>query len=162
MRFFLFKTLTIIALLVGIAFTANAQSTNVTVVITTNDGVEHVFHLTEDDQLYFEDGENLMVTEGNNGTTTFELANIRKLVCSETTGTTENSTTQLQILPNPTHNSFIIRNLSEASLARIYSIDGRLVKAFQATEGTVVDMSDLAEGLYLLNINGQTLKLMKL
>ena len=162
MRHFVFKTLIISIFLVGIAFHANAQSTSICLIVTSIDGTEQTFQLTEESQLYFENGDKLVIKYDDRTAETFELSQIRKLVCSDVTGTTESATSQLQILPNPTHNSFIIRNMAEASLARIYSLDGRLVKAFQATEGSIVDMSDMSEGMYLLNINGQTLKLMKL
>lgn len=149
-------------LLVGISFHANAQGTNVNLIVTTIDGSEQTFQLDEASQLYFQNGEILVIDDGTDNTVTFELANIRKLVCSEVTGTGEDYESHLQILPNPTRNSFIIRNLTETTPARIYSLDGRMVKDFQASEGSMVDMSELSQGMYLLHINGQTLKLMKL
>ena len=149
-------------LLVGISFHANAQGTNVNLIVTTTDGSEQTFQLDEASQLYFQNGEILIIDDGTDNTVTFELANIRKLVCSEVTGTAEDYESQLQILPNPTRNSFIIRNLTETTPARIYSLDGRMVKDFQASEGSMVDMSELSQGMYLLHINGQTIKLMKL
>lgn len=162
MKSFFLKILMLIVLFAGITFHANAQSTSICLIVTTIDGTEQIFQLTEESQLYFENGDKLVIEDGTRGTTTFELSQIRKLVCSDVTGTNESAAAQLQIFPNPAHNSFIIRNLTGTSLARIYSLDGRLLKAFQATEGSVVDLSDLSEGMYLLNINGQTLKLMKL
>ena len=162
MRHFLFKTLMLIALLIGISFHANAQGTNVNLIVTTIDGSEQTFQLDEESQLYFQNGEILVIEDGTDNTVTFELSNIRKLVCSEVTGTSEDNESQLQILPNPTRNHFIIRNLTATCPARMYSLDGRLVKAFQASEGSMVDMSELSQGMYLLHINGQTLKLMKL
>ena len=161
MRHFVFITLLLSALLIGFSSHSNAQGTNVNLIVTTIDGAEQIYQLTDESQLHFENGQTLVIEDGNN-TIRFELANIRKMVCSEVVGTAENSASQLQILPNPTHNSFIIRNLNETSMARIYSLDGRLVKAFQASEGMVVDMSELSQGMYLLHINGQTSKLMKL
>ena len=162
MRLFFFKTLILITFLVGIVFHAEGQGTNVSLIVTTVDGTEQTFHLTESSRMFFENGTTLVIEEETGTTISYELADIRKLVCSEVTGTSENATSQLQILPNPTRNSFIIHNLCENSLARIYSLDGRLVKAFQASEGSVIDLSELSEGMYLLNINGRTLKLMKL
>ena len=161
MKSFFLKTLMLSAFLIGIAFRVDAQGTKVNLMVTTIDGVEQTYHLTEESQLHFENGQTLVIEDGNN-TIRFELANIRKIVCSEVVGTTENSAPQLQILPNPTRNSFIIRNLNDTCIARIYSLDGRLVKTIQASEGMVVDMSELSQGMYLLNVNGQTLKLMKL
>ena len=162
MRHFLFKIFIIITLLIGIPFQSNAQGTNVNLIVTTIDGVEQIYQLTEESRMYFQNGETLVIEDGSSTIITFALSNVRKLVCSEVTGTAEEHESQLQILPNPTRNSFIIRHLAKTCQARIYSLDGRMVKAFQASEGSVVDMGELPQGMYLLHINGQTLKLMKL
>ena len=162
MRHLLFKSLMLIALLFATAFHMNAQSTTVALVVTTIDGEEQTHFLSDASRLYFENGETLVINDGADATISYELAKIRKIVCSEVTGTQESSLTQIQLLPNPSRDRFIIQNLSDNSIARVYSIDGRLVKTFQASEGLSVDITDLTSGMYLLNINGQTLKLMKL
>ena len=162
MRHFFFKTLTLIVFLIGITFQANAQSTNVTLVVTKTNGEERFFQLTEESQLYFENGERLVIEDGNGTTTTFQLSQVRKIVCSEVTGTPENPTTELQLYPNPSHNNFLVKNLQGSHPAQIYSLDGRLMKSFEATEGMVIDASELPEGMYLLQLNGQILKMMKL
>ena len=154
------KTITLLLLLLtGFLLHGNAQ--NVTLVVTTTNGVEQTYHMTEENQLYFDNGESLMIVENANSTVTYPLSEIRKIVFTEITGIGENTESELQILPNPSHNHFIVKNLSENSPARIYALDGRLVKEFEASEGKVVDISELSEGMYLLHIHGQTLKLMK-
>ena len=162
MRHLFFKTLMLSVFLIGIAFQGNSQVTNVSLVVTKIDGTEQTFQLDEESQLYFENGDQLVIKDVAGNTTSFGLDKIRKIVCSEVAGAQESTASQLQIFPNPTHNSFIVRNLTGTGLARIYSLDGRLVKLFQAYDGMSVDVSDLTNGMYLMNINGQTLKLMKL
>ena len=144
----------LMALLFGIAFQANSQSTNVTLVVTTTDGTEHLYQLTEESQLYFEDGLHLVIEDGIGNTETYPLSDIQKMVCTEITATEEMASSELMLLPNPMHDSFILHNLAEEGIARIYSLDGRLVKTFQASEGMVVDMSAFSQGMYLLHING--------
>ena len=162
MRHFLLKTLMLILLLGTTAFHVNAQGTLVALVVTTTDNEELTYLLTEESRLYFENGETLVINDGADATMTFELAKIRKIVCTEVTGTTENEAPMATVFPNPTHNRFMVKNLAEPCHARIFSLDGRLVKAFDAQDGDVIDISELAEGMYLLSINGLTLKLMKL
>lgn len=154
------KTITLLLLLLtGFLLHGNAQ--NVTLVVTTTNGVEQTYPMTEESQLYFDNGESLMIVENANSTVTYPLSEIRKIVFTEITGIGENTESELQILPNPSHNHFIVKNLPENSPARIYALDGRLVKEFEASEGKVGDISELSEGMYLLHIHGQTLKLMK-
>lgn len=161
MRHYLLYIVAITAFLFGNAH-ANAQGTNVTLIVTTVDGVEQTYQLTDAGQLYFEDGETLVIDDGTDDTIRYELANIRKIVCSEVTGTPESNTSKLLILPSPTHDHFMVKNLATPCQARIFSLDGRLVKVFEVQDGHTIDISELSEGMYLLHLNGETLKLMKL
>jgi hypothetical protein len=143
-------------------FTLRANAQNVTLIVTNTNGAEQTYQLTGESQLHFEDGERLIIENTTGADITLPLSEIRKIVCAEVTGAEENTAAHLQILPNPSHNQVIIKNLSGNCQGRIYTLDGRMVKAFEASEGLMLDISDLSEGMYLLNIDGQTLKLMKL
>ena len=154
------KTFFLLFLLTGFLFHGAAQ--NVTLVVTTTNGEEQTYQLTETSQLYFNNSESLVIDGGTDTPTTIPLSQIRKIVCSEMTGMEENPASNPQIFPNPSWNSFLIKNLRTSCLAQIYALDGRLVKSFMAAEGMLVDISGMAPGMYLLHIDGQTLKLMKL
>ena len=155
------KTLAFLALLFGLASMASAQ-TNVNLILTLTNGEEQTFLLSDQSQLSFENGEYLVINDGTDNTVSYPLNQIRKMVCAEILGATEQNDTKPQLFPNPSRDSFIIHNLQGTSPARIYALDGRLVKSFDAAEGTVVNISELSAGMYLLHVNGQTLKLMKL
>jgi hypothetical protein len=154
------KALTLLCFMAGFMLQAKAQ--NVTLVVTNTNGSEQTYQLTEESQLHFENGERLVIENANGSNVTLQLSDIRKIVCSEMVGTEENAASKLHILPNPSHNQVILKNLSGNCQGHIYTLDGRMVKAFEASEGMMLDISDLSEGMYLLNIDGQTLKLMKL
>ena len=162
MRNLFFKLLTLIAFLGGITFHATAQGTSVNLILTMTNGEEQTILLSDQSQLSFANGESLVIDDGSGTPMTFALAGIRKMVCAEVTDVQESTASQLLILPNPSRSHFIIRNLQGNGTARIYALDGRLMKSFEATEGLSVDISELSSGMYLLNIDGQTLKLMKL
>lgn len=147
---------------IGIAFHANAQGTNVSLVLTMTNGEELIFQLSAASQLYFENGDHLIIEDGADVSESFPLNEIRKMVCTEILGTEENAISSLSLFPNPSYSSFIIKGLQDTAPARIYALDGRLVKSFEASEGMVVNIDELPVGMYLLHINGETLKLMKL
>ena len=159
MRMTRFLTL-LLLLLAGSLYRATAQ--NVTLVVTTLYGQEQSYQLSEECQLFFENGERLIIDDGTGTPVTYQLSEIRKLVCSEVASTDESLVSKLQILPNPLHNYFVVKNLTGTYNGQIYTLDGQLVKTFEATEGMMVDISELAKGMYLLHINGQTLKMIKL
>lgn len=153
------KPLLLLFFLAGFLLHVTAQ--NVTLVVTTTNGEEQSFQLPQNGQLYFENGDQLIINDGTGTVATFQLANIQKMVCTEVTGIEENDTSALQLIPNPSRSHFFIKNLKSSTQARLYAIDGRLVKTFEATEGMMVDISDLNPGMYLLHIDGQTLKMIK-
>lgn len=162
MRYLFHKTLALITLMVGMTFQMSAQSTNVSLIVTTTDGNEVVYQLTEQSHLYFEEGTSLVIEDGSGNSTTYPLDKVRKIVCSEIAGTQEDTLSKLRLFPNPSHDSFIVSGLTQDCLARIYALDGRMVKEFEAKAGLAVGIDELTSGMYLLNINGQTLKLIKL
>ena len=59
----------------------------------------------------------------------------------------------IQIYPNPTSDFIFIENIEPQSVT-IYSLDGKLVKSVKNTN--VIDVRDLDKGVYLINIDGAT------
>lgn len=153
-----------IVLLLGLAFQASAQSTYVHLTITMNDGTEETYDMLSSSFMYFENGQNLVITEAADGmtTVTYPLANIRKITCDELVGTSENTDLDVAIYPNPTHNTLTIQNLKGKQLVKIYALDGRMMKSVQVSESQSINVSDLPAGLYLVNVSYHTFKMMKL
>lgn len=143
----------------GILSHGTAQIATVSVI--TTDGQEHNLSLWEDGQLYFDQADRLVIQTSPNSPFVFPLSEIQKIVFSEITDVEESSESKPQILPNPSHDHFIVKNLPDNCPGRIFTLDGRLVMAFEAIEGMMIDISNLSPGMYLLHIDGQILKLMK-
>lgn len=78
---------------------------------------------------------------------------VSALLCftTEFDGITEINSPTVHIYPNPTSDFIHIENIEPQSVS-IYSLDGKLVKTVEGTN--VVDVRDLDEGLYLINIGG--------
>ena len=70
-------------------------------------------------------------------------------------GTAEISNPAISIYPNPTSDFIFIENI-EPQLVTIYSLDGKLVKTVE--NANVIDVKDLNEGMYLINIDGTVKK----
>ena len=164
MKHILKRGLLLLAFIIGLAFNLAAQSTQMT--IHFNDGSERSYYLSENDRVYFEDNETLVVELAIYGkdvrSDRFNLADIRKITCQETVDTNENLLPDLSIFPNPVHDALMLPNLKGTMQAQLYTLDGKLIKSFEITEGQIVDISDLPIGMYLLNVDSKTLKLMKL
>ena len=153
--------LLVIAFILGMFSRLDAQSTQL--VVYLNDGSEQTYTMTEHDRLYFEGNDKLVIEEGEyKNTVKILLDDIRKLTCYETVGVAENEDLEMGISPNPVHNVLAFTNMNESQGVRIYTLDGRLVKSFEATEGLLLDISDLSIGVYLVRTESKTFKMIKL
>ena len=69
----------------------------------------------------------------------------------DNTGISEIQNSNICIYPNPTSDFIHIENIEPQSVS-IYSLDGKLIKTVEDTN--IVDVRDLNEGVYLINIVG--------
>lgn len=152
--------LLLLTFIFGLAFHLAAQSTQMT--IHFNDGSERSYYMSENDRVYFEDNETLVVELAPTKSDRFNLADIRKITCAETESVSEVSNASVQLFPNPSHDAFLLRNLNERQTVSIYALDGRIMKSFETTVDQWIDISDLPIGLYLVKTEHQTLKMIKL
>jgi len=70
------------------------------------------------------------------------------------------NTTELMVYPNPTSNSISIKGITTTATVEVMTVEGRVVKTFEAISNTPVQLN-LASGMYLLNISttkGKTVK----
>ena len=131
--------------------------------IHLNDGTERTYSMSENDHVYFEDNQTLVVeTLDKAKTDRFNLADIRKITCSEFDGIAEENDPNPVIFPNPVLGSFSLRNLNSKETIHVYALDGRLVKSVEVSGDQPIDVSDLSFGVYLVKTQSQTLKMIKL
>lgn len=151
----------LLTFIIGLTLKMNAQSTNVQFVITTIDGVDQTYTLTNENHVWFENGTTLNFEVGDI-IIEYALSDIRKITCNEIEGTNENKETALSVFPNPVHDIMMLRNLDGTQTVRIYAIDGHLVKSTETDGSQPIDISSLSLGIYLVKIQSQTLKMIKL
>lgn len=147
--------------LLGFGNIIKAQQVDIHAVITKTDGSEQVYELSESDRISFPNDEILVITQ--NGTDIqIPISEIRKITFDEVLATAENEAKNIGIFPNPTNNSFTISGINGFQQMNIYSFDGKLVKCEIIDCGQSIDISELPQGLYYVNINKQDFKLIKL
>ena len=161
MKHFFQRGLLLTAFLLGLTFHLAAQSTQMTIYM--NDGTERTYHMSENDRVYFEDNDKLVVEIAVDAKSErYNLADIRKITCHETEEVSETSSTPLWLSPNPVHDVVILHNLQESQSVSIYALDGRMVKSVKAIGDQPIDVSDLPIGIYFVRTESQTLKMIKL
>ena len=151
-----------IALLIfGCGSRTTAQQVEVQAVITNHNGDEQIYQLDGNDRISFPNDETMVITQ--NGTDIqILISEIRKVTFNEVLATAENETESIGIFPNPTSNNFTISGINRFQQMNIYSIDGKLVKREIIDCGQSIDISELPQGLYYVNVNKQNFKLIKL
>ncbi len=75
-----------------------------------------------------------------------------------------NQLTDISIYPNPANGTININGIANSDVV-IYDITGKLIKEFKDLNSTTIDISDMTQGVYFLNVNNKdgvkTLKFIK-
>ena len=161
MKYLLKKMLLLVLAILSVGNTVKAQQTEIQAVITRHNGNEQIYQLDENDRISFPNDETLVITQNGNDIQ-ISISEIRKITFDEVLATAENETESIGIFPNPTSNSFTISGINGFQQMNIYSIDGKLVKREIIDCGQSIDISELPQGLYYVNVNKQNFKLIKL
>lgn len=153
--------LLLLVLTIGMACGLAAQSTQM--VVTMNDGSVQTYSMMESGRVFFEDNTYLVIEEGTGkDVVRIPMSDIRKITCEEEVGLPENRAAAISILPNPVHDVMVLHNLDGKQTVSIFAIDGRLMKAFEASGDETIDVSAFPVGLYLVRTQSSTLKMIKL
>ncbi|MBQ0130011.1 MAG: T9SS type A sorting domain-containing protein [bacterium] len=161
MKYLLEKMLLLVFAILSVGDTVKAQQTEIQAVITRHNGDEQIYQLNENDRISFPNDETLVITQ--NGTDIqIPISEIRKITFDEVLATAENEAKNIGIFPNPADNSFTISGINGFQQMNIYSFDGKLVKCEIIDCGQSIDITELPQGLYYVNINKQNFKLIKL
>jgi hypothetical protein len=107
-----------------------------------------------------------MILNYNDGTTgVFDESSVTKMVFStvsavETVSATGN---ELAVYPNPASNFIAIKNAPEQQFNySIYGLDGSLLISAKQTAGSQINISNLQKGFYVIKVNNQAMKFLKL
>lgn len=134
------------------------------VTVTYYDGTTQGFNVTSAGKLYFASDNLYVKLDGTTTPTTIPVTIIRKITFSETLATTtfgENKN-NLVLYPNPSSNVIRIKSDENETLRiNIYSLQGQLVHQGVYQSDEEINVSNLSSGLYLVQVNGLTIKFSK-
>ena len=91
------------------------------------------------------------------------VADIDKIVFGEYVPSSVNDIeVRVAVYPNPTHDALMVKGLPAGQTVRVYDLQGRLLSATQTqAESTLIDVSALQNGTYLLQIGAEVVKFIK-
>ena len=69
---------------------------------------------------------------------------------------------RVAVYPNPTHDAMMVKGLAAGQTIRVYDLQGRLMTATQSqAEVTLIDVSGLQKGTYLMQIGAEIVNIIK-
>ncbi len=134
------------------------------VIVTYYDGTTQGFNVTTAGKLYFASDNLHVKLDATTTPTTIPVTIIQKITFSTTLANTtfgENNN-HLVLYPNPSSDVFRIKSDANEELKiNIYSLQGQLVHQGNYQSDEEVNVSNLSAGLYLVQVNGLTIKFSK-
>lgn len=134
------------------------------VIVTYYDGTTQGFNVTTAGKLYFASDNLYVKLNGTTTPTTIPVTIIQKITFSTTLASTtfgENNK-YLVLYPNPSSDIFKIKSdVNEGLKINIYSLQGKLVHKGNYQSDEDINISNLSSGLYLVQVNGLTIKFSK-
>lgn len=67
----------------------------------------------------------------------------------------------VQLVPNPVENSFNVTGVNGIQQGNIFNMLGQKIKHFKVAGDAPVDVSALEKGIYMVDVNGTRLKILK-
>ncbi len=134
------------------------------VTVTYYDKTTQGFNVTTTGKLYFATDNLYVQLEKMATPTTIPVSIIRKITFSNTLSTTSfgENKTSLVLYPNPSSDVIKIKSDADENLVtKIYSLTGQLVLEGVYQSNQDIDVSRLSSGLYLVQVNGLTIKFSK-
>jgi len=155
---------TLLLLLISMAAEVNAQS----LVVRAKDGTETIRNLVVLQKLTFENS-NLYLHFTGGSSETYAWTNVSRI--SFKSGTTaanlisrDQSNGNVSLYPNPVEGAFHLLNIPEGTFTiMVYRADGAvMLQTWVSPADNVIDVIHLNKGLYLLKIQNQAIKFIKL
>lgn len=149
--------------LVLFAFSAFAQA-QTQLIVELLDFSESKYTIPEDGGFHFEDGF-LIIDDDGEDNHSISIFSIRKisLHTQETTKQEEVDAFSFSVYPNPTTDYITVNTgLNNEQVLSVYSSTGVLYLEFPCWTGEPLNVSSLPAGLYVICVNGQSLKFCKL
>lgn len=158
------KSVLTIFLLVGLAVVLPVGAQN-SLIVRSTDATTSSVALSQISRITFSSG-NMQVNKTDQTQAVFAVANIQKInfgtISAVSSVYTQSS--DVQIYPNPVVASVRFRNLPPSDNYRVVisSLDGKvLIQQLLTDVSEAIDVQSLSRGVYLVNINGHVLKLIR-
>ncbi|MCQ2230595.1 MAG: T9SS type A sorting domain-containing protein [Paludibacteraceae bacterium] len=159
---------TVMMLLAGMVASPLMAITFTRVSVEQPEGITH-YRMYDEGKIYFSGNSMVIDTVGNGKVESIALSQVDKMLF-ETVDLSASGvervismSPKLSLFPNPTSDVVTVEMDRDGSYPyRIYSMDGECLMKGVTSNGAVIDLSLLAKGVYMIELNGTYLKICKL
>lgn len=125
-----------------------------------NDSIFYVASGFEDDVTFNLNESNEMDLSPAGYTDMFIAKQLISEQSDDTTAITRKTKAEFSIFPNPANDKITIKSHKTVQKAQIFTVDGKLIKNYEPIHNSI-SVANLASGIYILNINNQSVKFIK-
>ena len=124
----------------------------------------HVYRIEESGELSFEEKTLVIKENEKSEAKILSLGNISKLLVRDVTAVNDLSSDSqsITLYPNPASSEIFISGFEGRQTVEIYSISGVRVMKTSVENGSVINISNLRQGIYIVKVDGKTVKLCKI
>lgn len=123
-----------------------------------------VYKIDETGELTFEEKFLVIKEDENSEAKKLTLGNISKLLIKDASAVNDISSDSqsISLYPNPASSEVFISGIDGKQTVEIYSISGVLVMKSSVENGSAINISNLRQGVYIVKVDGKTVKLCKI
>lgn len=150
-------------IMIALLLLVGAMQAQVTVTVVGTDGTSHEVAVDATGEIYFgTDYMAIMPTASASQLETFQMDDVRKVLFSGSARIIDVRGAELTIMPNPASEHFTVKGIgNEPQLLTVYSISGTPVLQGRYSDGERVEVSTLPQGIYLVRVGRNVVKLIK-
>ena len=128
------------------------------------DSKSHVYRIEESGELSFEEKTLVIKENDKSEAKVLSLGNISKLLVKDVTAVNDLSSDSqsITLYPNPASSEIFISGFEGRQTVEIFSISGVRVMKTSVENGSVINISNLRQGVYIVKVDGKTVKLCKI
>lgn len=142
------------------AMLVSAQTDKITIEFL--DAEQQVYELSKIHKFVLEDGKFKVVDNTKQVISEVEISSLNKIIFDVSTGVRPVEEIKFDVYPNPTADEVTIHGVEAGAVIRLFTIDGRMLSNTVAdNENVNVSVSTLPAGTYLLQVNGNVVKIIK-
>ncbi len=124
----------------------------------------NVYKIDETGELSFDEKFLVIKEDANSEAKKLTLENISKLLIKESSAANNLSSDSqsISLYPNPASSEVFISGIDGRQTVEIYSISGVLVMKSVVENGSAININNLRQGVYIVKVDGKTVKLCKI